>query len=301
MEIPDTILKCVAFIAINRNSPRGDENYHLLGTVFFVGYPINGTEGVEDSGGRQVYAVTAKHIIDRFSGSSIDANVYLRVNARNPKVFRHIPIPLAAWEFDDDARIDVAVASLPDYFFDNFDHHYIPVEMFGDSERPELVSPGGDLFFPGLFSQRHGDEANIPIMRTGTVAAMPGEAIRTEPWSILPSAYLIDTRSIGGMSGSPVFSCAPYPRFARTPTNPTVYALLGIVHGHYVEPFGSQDAIEEVEGDSGKSPSINAGIAIVVPISCVREVLEKPVLVEQRERLRQQWFEEKKKDLPVAD
>ena len=44
---------------------------------------------------------------------------------------------------------------------------------------------------------------NLPIVRLGAIAAMPGEYIKTD-WGCL-RAYLIEARSIGGLSGSPVF------------------------------------------------------------------------------------------------
>jgi hypothetical protein len=299
MEISDAVLKCVAFVAAKRNSPGENDNYHLLGTAFFVSYLISGTEGVEDSGAHQVYAVTAKHIIEEVKRRATDANVHLRVNVRQPKIVQYTPIPLSDWQFDDDDRIDVAVAGLPEGFLRDYDCHTVPVGMFADVEPVSHVNPGGDLFFPGLFSQRHGNERNIPIMRTGTVAALPSEPVRTK-WGVLPSAYLIEARSIGGISGSPVFSRHGF-LISRTPENQTSVALLGLVHGHYEGDLENSDTIREAGTDFGKPLSVNAGIAIVVPIAYVRAVLERPVFKAERERLRHELFEKKKKDLPAPD
>jgi hypothetical protein len=66
------------------------------------------------------------------------------------------------------------------------------------------VAVGDEVFITGLFSQRHGTRRNIPIVRVGNLACMTEEKVSTNYFGDM-DAILIEARSIGGLSGSPVF------------------------------------------------------------------------------------------------
>ena len=58
-----------------------------------------------------------------------------------------------------------------------------------------------------------GRDRNFPIVRTGHIAMMPDEKIpkvKIGDWEGNADAYLIESRSIGGWSGSPVFVRGTY-------------------------------------------------------------------------------------------
>jgi hypothetical protein len=101
------------------------------------------------------------------------------------------------------------------------------------------------------------------------------------------AAYLIEARSMGGLSGSPVLFYHPplgqgvlggpsgwgeamMTRF-RVPT------ILGLVHGQYDD---EESMIQRV---------VNAGISIVVPASKIRETLMQERLVKARQRDLEDW------------
>ena len=292
MQIPDAIRKCVAFLALKRNS-----GYKIKGTVFFVGYPL------DDVDSAVVYAITARHVIEEINKHGNDGKVYCRMNTRH-RAFEFVPTDLSQWVFNDDQRIDVAVAPMQIEFTD-WDHEVLPSHIFLAQDRitKEGIGVGDDVFFPGLFSERPGEKANIPIVRIGNIVAMPEEPIQTESgW--LKSPYLVEARSIGGLSGSPVlWYCGPQ---WKKP-NPTYlyldsprYLLLGLVHGHYgvKEEF---DSSNDTSSDVVETRSINMGIAIVVPISDVLDTLNKPELRRQRETIRQTILALKGLSLPVPD
>src|SRR5262249_36939137 len=146
-------------------------------------------------------AVTARHVIDRIRDLSIDAQVYFRLNQRGGDAIE-ASMPLSDWVFHSDSRVDVAVAPLA-LEFANLDQLWLPTTVFLTDEmiKADGVGPGDELFFPGLFSRHVGTKSNIPIIRTGNIAAMPQE-IMTKTG--LATAYLAEARSIGGLSGSPV-------------------------------------------------------------------------------------------------
>jgi hypothetical protein len=88
---------------------------------------------------------------------------------------------------------------------DGWDHLVLPIEMSAtpDQVRANEVSLGDEVFIVGLFRHHHGTRKNIPIVRVGNLAALTEEKVATKLG--LLDAYLIEARSIGGLSGSPVF------------------------------------------------------------------------------------------------
>jgi hypothetical protein len=99
-------------------------------------------------------------------------------------------------------------------------------------------------------------------------------------------AYLIEARSIAGVSGSPVFvnvpetlpiGFIPDPRFKGDPEdiNWLRYDFLGLVHGHFDLATLNEDSVID---DSSEAKGINSGIGVVVPALKVMETLYQPEL-----------------------
>jgi hypothetical protein len=94
-------------------------------------------------------------------------------------------------------------------------------------------------------------------------------------------AYLVEARSWGGHSGSPVFVYFPPDRelgVISVGGGPRIM-LLGLVHGHYELPQ-PVDLTGDIFG-SGKV-SMNAGIAVVIPAQAITELLMSEDEVAQR-------------------
>jgi hypothetical protein len=83
-------------------------------------------------------------------------------------------------------------------------------------------------------------------------------------------AYLIESRSLGGISGSPVFVretlCNPLTGNLRA----GAMQCLGLVHGHWVTPRGVDQE------------PLGIGVSIVVPSAKIRECFRDPRIVEAR-------------------
>jgi len=88
-------------------------------------------------------------------------------------------------------------------------------------------------------------------------------------------AYLIESRSIGGLSGSPAFVRQTVPGGMGS------FYLLGLMHGHWdIPPEQKNDLL--MSGDYfGR---VNMGIAIVITAKKILEVLYHPELVERRQK-----------------
>jgi hypothetical protein len=144
-----------------------------------------------------------------------------------------------------------------------------------------------------------GKKENILIVRIGNLAMLPGEPVPTKLGDM--DAYLIEARSIGGISGSPVFvrrTMQVRQSFHKWGTNEFVdayvmgpFLFLGLVHGHWeIDPQDINDPNIRWLGEGGRG-GVNLGIAIVVPAFRIREALQHPELIRMREEIAQQKAE----------
>ena len=105
---------------------------------------------------------------------------------------------------------------------------------------------------------------------------MPEEPIETATG--LQEAYLIELLSIGGLSGSPVFTYLgglrrEYPIGGELNVTARAGAihLLRLVHGHW--NLASEERVDAVHDALDGGERVNMGIAIVVPITRLLEIL----------------------------
>lgn len=68
--------------------------------------------------------------------------------------------------------------------------------------------PGDDVFMLSRFMTVGGKQTNQPVVRFGNLAMMPGEPVQHERGYEVES-FLVEARSVSGMSGSPVFIYVP--------------------------------------------------------------------------------------------
>lgn len=269
MRVPEEVRKCVAFICYRANN-----GIKLVGTCFFVHIPIKNTEF---SFG---YIITAKHVIEYIKTRSIDQKVYVRFNLKDRGV-KLMGASINSWLYHpQDPTVDVAVLKwVPP---DIVDYRSLDISMAATDEviKKEGIGVGEEVFLTGLFANHYGKERNIPIVRIGNIAAMPEERVQTSDLGPI-EAYLVEARSIGGLSGSPVFAHLVGIRHmgkASQLTAGKVY-LLGLMHGHWDLPVASTD---ELAKDMSNIERVNMGIAIVVPVSKILEVLNRQELLEKR-------------------
>ncbi|WP_095199055.1 serine protease [Mesorhizobium carmichaelinearum] len=258
-------------------------------TVVFIGTEVGGRfnplgtgflGNIEYKGSFFNFVITAKHVID-LAGSQ--AVVRLNQKERGP-----IVLPLDLMQLSDPIH-DLAVISIA--LPDTMDQFCLPLgravhlDALERKLRPDL---GDEVATVGLYSSHHGITRNVPVVRIGNIARMPDdELVRSNSGGYI-SAYLVETKSILGLSGSPVFVNVPRFRFdedgsmqtlkgARIPEFP-----IGVMIGyHLVRSAEDQIAVPHDE-DADPGPDTderNTGFAVVVPIERVFDLLEKPELV----------------------
>jgi hypothetical protein len=185
--------------------------------------------------------------------------------------------------------LDLAVAPLK-ASSDIFDIHFCETNkafLTDEYVRENNIGAGDDVCVVGLLTRHFGRTSNIPIVRYGNIAAMPEEPVDLGPLYGMHHAYLIESRSIGGLSGSPVY--LPIPPFRtyngdiRAMTGHPITLLLGINIGLF-ETLAHADRIpgESLSERDAFLETMDAGIAVVLPASRLLEIINQPELAEMR-------------------
>lgn len=187
--------------------------------------------------------------------------MWLRIPKKNGE-FDWMPKRISDWKFHPTRRdsVDVAVLQFLPPTATTLKHLGPEHVATADVMRHLDVGIGDEVFITGLFKPRGLLARSVPILRMGAIAGMDEEPVPTKDFGKM-AAYLIEVRSIGGISGSPVF-------FRRL-FHERFY-FLGIIHGHYDTLDQTPDNIEQ---DTIGGRGINTGIAIVVPAYYVVEVV----------------------------
>lgn len=277
MRIPSNLFKGLAFIgAVAARDALGNPQGDILGTGFFVKVP----SARFSPPASYVYLVTAKHVVDDIG----DSEPYILATGMDGTAKQLTHIGEKWWAHPSDDSADVIVRQVA--FQPNLVHLAINVKDFvlPDSIKKGEVVEGDETFMAGYFSPISSTR-NLPIVRHGNVAMLPSEQIQTEYG--YADVYLVEARSIGGISGSPVFVRPPLRYGIEMPKGTTAlfdaigqFKLLGVMHGHWDI---KESRMNEHEVIHDRKHGVNMGIGIVVPAVKLLETLNQPGL----EKLRQ--------------
>jgi hypothetical protein len=209
MRVPNKLLNGIVFLGYREN-PGDPSTERFAGTGFLV--------GVELGGILFLYLVTAHHVAKALNNYSdavarvndIDGNPYT-VSIPQERSFEALP---TAWHRHNDLSVDLTVrVFLPDEYDRSTKRSighgsaYVPEAMFireMQFEGNTGIGIGDEIFIAGLFHFVYGKQSNSPIIRIGNIAMLPNERVYSREYGFM-EAYLIEARSLGGISGSPVF------------------------------------------------------------------------------------------------
>jgi len=261
MRIPDNVRKSTIFVSI-----KIQEEYKLVGTGFFIG-----SHKPKDPNKLLIHLVTAKHVIMIAGQNSTDNKIWLRINTKDGNS-TYFPTDRSEWQqHPNDTSVDAMI--LPCVPNEIVDYVCITQEQCVSTQvaKDESIGIGDPLFITGLFVNHSGKQKNLPIIRMGNIAAMPEEPVNVKNFGDI-EAYLIEARSIGGLSGSPVFvnlSGSRTVNGATTLTGGNKFYLLGLMHGHWDVNLIPTALIEK--------EAVNMGIGIVVPAEKILEIINNSI------------------------
>ncbi|MGO9874320.1 MAG: hypothetical protein ACLPVY_11020 [Acidimicrobiia bacterium] len=247
---------------------------------------IVGVESNEGVDRHHVHVVTCHHVLvppdpspgaDPWPAPAYD-KIRLRLNRRGADADT-VDVSPDDWVVHPTADVAAALL-LPPPERRLFDYLHFPVTGTVDKDlRGRFkVGPGDDVFMTGLLHSHSGRAKIEPIIRVGTIAAFPEEKVTLEHCTTPQDVVLIEIRSIGGLSGSPVFFHLPdTPRIedgggtiantAIPPASAGPNWLIGIMHGLWPTQPDDPDLRDKT------AEPLNTGIAVVLPAERIVELL----------------------------
>jgi Trypsin-like peptidase domain len=290
MQVDDQVLNCTVFLG----SPL-EHGFAAEGTGFVLHVPEEGLSFL--------YIVTCRHVVEPTASvrdlTPNDDPIWIRLNREGDKPPKVIKTKRSEWLFPKERYVDVCVYPFDKQMHDADDDLALVTLntsstngiIFTDTFQAHWgLALGDEIFMVSCFVGRVGDRKNIPVIRLGSIAAKPSEPA----WggSHQSPAYLIETRSLGGTSGSPVFLHVNPGRRLREPElrqlpdgGGTIapYYLIGMMQGfhsgQYASDFVANDDEQKVVP---VDTDFNAGIGVAIPISQIMDLINRPDLKEAR-------------------
>ena len=301
MRLNPNLLKTIVFIG--HRGKDGKPVLHGTGFQFARMWRHDGLEGYTR------YIVTAKHNIAEAMDKG-QHEVFVRYESRTEGqglVLRYFPT--SEWLSHEDGFVDVSVLLLDDTVDEVGGVVFVMDDFLSSSEIARYgVGVGNEVATIGLFLSHHGEERNEPVVRMGNISCMPRERIQSRKRFGAVNGYIIEARSFGGLSGSPVFvdvehepEMHEYSRFRdRNPQIRTIPAkrrnhILGLILGHWdmqqVAPPGIKlDPATRLDG------AINMGMSIVIPSQHILDTINSaPVIARQNQLIEARVLAERDK------
>jgi hypothetical protein len=190
--IPDEFLDCVVYIYPSLDAAH--QGSRVGGTGFLIAVPRD-----PDTAGA-TYIATNSHVAEEGSA------VRLTTTAGGTEV---VALNLCDWNHHP-AGDDVAIIALPPAT-SGWHVKRLPTTYF--LTRKEVmdynVGPGDNVYFMGRFIPHEGKHRNLPVVRFGTIAMMPGEPVYQTKRKRYQESFVVEGRSLSGLSGSPVMLHIP--------------------------------------------------------------------------------------------
>lgn len=285
MRTNPNLLKCVAYVGIET-----DHGFVPLGTGFIVSVPHTDQYWFN-------FLVTAKHIIDDYIHGD---TLWVRVN-RLSGVAQSIPLQKDKMISHIDPRNDIALFGFPQLAVDVYDYRTLRLGRDRlEQARSEFwdMGIGDEVVAFGLYTSHHGTTKNIPVTRIGNIALLPEEPVMG-PGGQYVDAYLIELRTIAGLSGSPVFVNPPTVQVRDGQLKyiatgiPEGLVPLGVLVGYHVVESAEDQVIVslragETSTEAHSTDQRNTGFGVVIPIERVLDIVERPEIQIQLQNIYEQ-------------
>jgi hypothetical protein len=307
MRVPDSIRNTVLFIGVRGDLPEWEWD----GTGYLIAIPgfhhvlsqtveRKGRKVVEKAYYPFMFLATARHVAEKLEGHDFA----LRTNKTDGTIAILEGHADQKWWYHPTERkyVDAAVTIFFPPNLRDLDIHWVAIDEFVDAQKiaASNLGVGDDVFLAGLFTEVKETTQNIPIVRIGNLAMMPGEKIPFKDGKLI-EAYLVESRSMGGLSGSPVFiretitvnastlrfaprvapnrGDDPAPERSLNLTGVGRMYFLGSMIGHWDAPTGFNFPEKE---------AVNMGISPVVPAHKIKEIIRQPGLMDMVKTLHEE-------------
>jgi hypothetical protein len=264
-------LKGVVYLYLSEEDARSSSG--TGGTGFLVNF-----EPAAEAGLPHTYLVTNSHCATKCD--------VVRVNVTTGG-FDILRVQPDEWVHHPEGH-DVAVTPMTDPEGFTADHIAYPSAWLLDKDKKDYFGPGDECFFVGRQYGLSGKQSNTPTVRFGAIAMMDVEPVHQLGRDYDQESLVVEARSLGGFSGSPVFVHVSW-RLGRPQIPPVTYqgwsiavspvqegpmCLLGIDWGHMSVrgAFAGAGGLEMPRQE--RDLAFNSGMMVVVPAWRITEALE---------------------------
>lgn len=291
--IPDSFLESVFYLYPSPDEARA--GVHFGGSGFLMGYPLPKLENKSI-----IYGVTNAHVID-------DDCRTIRLNTVSGGTYVE-ELPANRWvKHPDGDDLAVCVVKI------DSTHKYksIGQDYLLTREKTEAlnIGPGDAAFVIGRFINADGRQKNLPTARSGIIAQSPWEKVRqrrqTASGFFDQESFLVEAKSVGGFSGSPVFvhldvnhGRVDRPGL-RVGVEDSIW-LLGVDWGHIVDWTPVCDAAG-VANPYGQQVRTNTGMMGVVPSWKLKDIFDCDELRTHRELVEEAALKKESKTTAALD
>jgi hypothetical protein len=275
MRISDDVAKTVVFLGFPEHHKTGT-SILSIGTGFLMA-----RDGIG-------YLVTAKHVAKQLDNDAFAVRMNRADGTSSVWMAEQIE-----WFFHPDENVDVAVTPFGgDDMFRGFDYRFVPDAwiLTKAHEKHQFMGVGDVCYTIGLFRVLAGKQRNLPVVHVGNISLLPSdERVPIEDWddnsrTRWVEAYIVQSQSLDGLSGAPVFVRPSVRAPVSDGDGPELHGvgkelyLLGLFQGAWYAPPSDIVAI-------GRRGPINVpvGMGIVVPADRIIEALDLPKLKQARE------------------
>lgn len=271
---PD-LMKSVVFLGVQTER----DGFTPIGTGFVLTHQF-------DEKIQFIFVATAAHVVENLTPEA-QKRVVVRVNKKDGGVGYVSTAGRPRLTHEDSAN-DIMLLSVA---LDPTIYDIIAVP--GDRDEVEAMRAKGDGTLPGdsiavtgVYTSHHGLVRNIPVLRTGNIAAVADEPVLTSRGYAI--AHLIELRTIAGLSGSPVYQTSGPVRIRNGAMETRVQdtsegTILGVLVGyHLVEDETDVISVPRqarpatVDEQQYSADERNTGFGVVIPIERVFEIIERP-------------------------
>jgi hypothetical protein len=287
MRVASDVLRSVVFLG--QEDPDESSKIRYTDTGFLIGMPSEADPNLS-----HIYLVTSAHGANGLS----NGRLFVRMNRKDGLAPYDFPSgEIIRWYYHpDDEFVDAAALPFGSPATQLVDFVAIPRSMFWMADNVtegDFIGLGDETFVAGLFPEFTGTQRNSPLLHFGNLIGLPTEKVPIEiedGKKGLADAYLVEVRSIKGLSGSPVFLSKPIsvdltgilacdPQFAKFYVTGQI-CFLGLMHGHWKYPLGDITRYIPAVEDG-----LHSGVALVVPARKIAEILDQPELLAKRKAM----------------
>jgi hypothetical protein len=298
MRVAESARNCIVYLYASREEAERGVRAAATGFLIYIATPLDAADagGVTGLSYTHVYLVTNDHVVQRCGSST-----FARLNRKDTELLEILPLDSDRWHSHPGGD-DVAVCYLGCDPRLPAESHYLSSGRFVTKKHlvDGYVGLGDDCMMIGRFAPHPGTRRNIPVVRFGNISMLPEEGVTFTERAHTQEAFLVEMRSRGGFSGSPVFLMPQLTwHHDEAPVilsydSETRDQTLGIVCGHFHDWTRIRARLKSTQEDVECEIEDNSGMAIVIPAWRIQELLE----TEELTRARAEAEEERRRASP---